>query len=521
MHKHAGSHLAATDLRPCDYLGQAGTHLCWSEAHPSIKSDAVGLNRVASNAYEVVQEYEKFGRFHHSNPHEFNMLPGGQSFMQVSFKRVDMDLREYYGPRQGLVMDGCLQEVDTASGEMLFNWCFLDNKPVWETNVFPNNDKNTVNTTAPRAGLGTQVDPWDFIHMNSADKNTEGDYLLSARHLDQIIKIAGLNNKHGLAPGTIIWRLGGRTATIEMDDTGHFMRQHHARFHSLSATEEVISFFNNAWGGDAEVAASAPYSSGMLVSVNNKTKTSSVLRDWKAPHGERGYAMGGVQLLPNGNAHVGWGTYPAFSEYTEDGQVLFHANFAPDDVGTSYRAYKFPWVGMPNTKPKVVAYCGSCSGGDGPLTAYVSWNGATEVKRWRFHVSRNSRLGPWLPVGTFEKEGFETKVVLRDAYVPLVSVEALDEEGNVLDSTIVKTFVPIVGIGNCDDEKCNRPTHFEYVAAASQRCAGSLLHALYVLLFVIVGMECATSLVSNLIRICVDWAIGRGYKRLKSRKELV
>ena len=94
---------------------------------------------------------------------------------------------------------------------------------------------------------------------------------------------------------------------------------------------------------------------------------------------------GSVQQLYNGDTFVGWGEQPYFSEYNSKGQLLFDARFA--DSNMSYRTYRFDWNGYPKTRPAVAA-----SNSGKTTTVYVSWNGATGVKRWRVLAGASSKL---------------------------------------------------------------------------------------------------------------------------------
>ena len=84
-----------------------------------------------------------------------------------------------------------------------------------------------------------------------------------------------------------------------------------------------------------------------------------------------------MQVLPNGNVFVGWGSEPVFSEFGRDGELLFDAPSRPS--GESYRAFRFPWSGQPTDDPAVAAE----SGPEDEVTLYASWNGATEVATWQ------------------------------------------------------------------------------------------------------------------------------------------
>lgn len=133
-----------------------------------------------------------------------------------------------------------------------------------------------------------------------------------------------------------------------------------------------------------------------------------------------------MQVLPNGNVLVGWGSAPVFSEFSHDGELLFSAAFPTE--GESYRAFRFPWKGQPEDQPAVVAESGS---GD-EVTLYVSWNGATEVDTWQ--VLAGGGPDKLEPAGSAPRKGFETAVTLNTKE-PYVAVRAKDSSGRVLGSS--------------------------------------------------------------------------------------
>ena len=57
----------------------------------------------------------------------------------------------------------------------------------------------------------------------------------------------------------------------------------------------------------------------------------------------------------------------------------------------NYRGFKFNWTGMPSEEPAVVALEHAES-----TIVYVSWNGDTETRVWRFYgVDRKGRGSGW------------------------------------------------------------------------------------------------------------------------------
>jgi hypothetical protein len=136
--------------------------------------------------------------------------------------------------------------------------------------------------------------------------------------------------------------------------------------------------------------------------------------------------QGNVQALPTGGAFVNWGSQRWFSEFDAAGNVVWNARVA---VGfESYRGYRMPWVGRPDTAPKAAALRAGRSGMD----VYASWNGATEVASWE--VQTGQGVTGLRTVTTVPRAGFETHVALpsRARYVV---VRARDRTGTLLGTS--------------------------------------------------------------------------------------
>ena len=115
-----------------------------------------------------------------------------------------------------------------------------------------------------------------------------------------------------------------------------------------------------------------------------------------------------------------------FSEYNSKGKLLFDARFA--DRNISYRTYRFDWNGYPKTRPAVAA-----SNRGKTTTVYVSWNGATGVKRWRVLAGPSS--SSLKAATTARRTGFETAIKIpRRSHV---RVQALDASGHLLGISAV------------------------------------------------------------------------------------
>jgi hypothetical protein len=149
-----------------------------------------------------------------------------------------------------------------------------------------------------------------------------------------------------------------------------------------------------------------------------------------------------MQLLPNGNALVNWGSEGAITEFKSDGTPIFHAYLDSGYLGIgveNYRGFRSNWTGIPHEAPAIVALRDEQAS---TTHIYVSWNGDTRTKTWRFYEltgrGRRSLLGE------AERKGFETVLEIDRAEIGSVVAEALDAQRIVLvDTSAVKPEVLI------------------------------------------------------------------------------
>lgn len=165
--------------------------------------------------------------------------------------------------------------------------------------------------------------------------------------------------------------------------------------------------------------------------------------------------------------------------------------------------------------------------------AWVSWNGATEVTTWRFHVANDVR-GPWLEAGTWARTGYETEANLSEdsmlgaalqsvAFPRFVSVTALDSSGATLPygETLVQTFVPRPRIRRlfCTDTGCFEAKGFDYdpKLGCGETCAQSVVPQLMVLIILVVILEVMDFLYE---RLGGNWSRGSWQKHRRAPSTL-
>ena len=446
MWSGAGSSGPKTAHNPhvCQYKGS--DHLCYfqGEQHQGF---ARGHGVIMDRHYRIVRTVESSGAGASSDMHEFRITPysNGKTALMTVYqpRQYDLTTNPKFNVEKGMgwIVEGVFQEVDIATGNVVFEWRSLDH-------VDPG-DSWTMPGTTDTSGDGLhEISPWDYFHLNSIDKNEEGDYLLSARHVSAIYKVSGKD-------GSILWQLGGATPSFEQENFV-FSYQHDAKWISENKTHTVFSFYDNA---SNTFNNTNKFSHGWIISIDHTAKRATMIKEWGAPEPEGGLlsgSQGSIQLLPGGGAHIGWGEHSYFSEHTADGEATMYGILAtrPSNV-MIYRSTKWNWTAQPLTKPALWTYS---KAGSKKMVFYVSWNGATEVKAWNFFTGK-SATGPWKLAEKKSKKGFET-VLHLDKYHEWAYAQALDANGDVLEeSVIAKTFVPSESLQEfCGDDDC-APAH--------------------------------------------------------------
>ena len=268
--------------------------------------------------------------------------------------------------------------------------------------------------------------PVDYFHLNSIERFDDNSYLISARHTSTIYKIDKVSGK-------VIWRLGGKYSNFTLGEGVEFNIQHDARVLSKPGEDvTLISFFDN--GGarkPGEIPEFENLSSAKLVELNTKVWTAKLVQSFPAPDNLFAFSQGNNQPLPNGNAFVNWGSAGAITEFAPNGGAILHAYLDSGELFKNgavqnYRGFKFNWTGTPTETPAIVAL----EHGESTMV-YVSWNGDTETKVWKFYGLDENENKKCL--GAQKRTGFETGFYVSsgDKWDGFVA-EAVAEDGQTL-----------------------------------------------------------------------------------------
>lgn len=394
---------------------EGGNHLSLVWQHAWDGADH-GSGIILDNSYTIQKQITYPSEFGAFDIHEFNTLDDGNTSLAISYRGHTTPMDDLGRPGEVTnVFSGGFTEIDLSKGEVVRDWDSFDQIALSETVQY----SAASPPDAPPNG-------WDYVHANSVDKNADGDYIMSFRFTNTVYMIDGETNQ-------IKWRLRGEKERSDFDQDFVFSKQHDAKFLESNGTHHVISIMNNA---SDEYSNDEELSSILIIELDTGVTpmTARLLRRYNRPDGKLTRLRGNAQILPNKNVFGGWSNQGYITEQTEDGEVLLSANFVSTRFST-YRAYKFEFTGRPSAPPDLVARVWGNDAKHLTTTFYVSWNGATDVAWWNFYAQA-SELGHAVFVGSVPRRDFETMFIAK-GYLDWVSVEAVDDDGNVLGTSEV------------------------------------------------------------------------------------
>jgi len=385
------------DFRVQRYRGRPV--LTWWQGQSHIaRGVGEGVDEILDSSYHVVATIHA-GNGLDADQHEFVLTPRSTALITV-YHAVPYDLSSVGGPVDGKVFDGIVQEIDVATGRVLFEWHSLDHVPL--------TDSYQPLPSSPGA-------PWDYFHINSINLDSDQNLLISARHTWAIYKI-------DRRTGDVIWRLGGKESDFTLGPGARFAWQHDVH----PAGPDALRIFDNASNGVPPLLPSRV----IWLHLDLKSMTGTLERSFEHPAGLSAQSQGNAQPLANDDTFVGWGFTGRFSEFDAQNNLLFDAA-VPSGYDT-YRAYRSDWTGEPDTDPTAAAH----ANGDGTTTVDAIWNGATEVARWRILAGVDA--GSLADVATVPWNGLDTTATIATT-APEVAVEALDSQGHVIRESATET----------------------------------------------------------------------------------
>jgi hypothetical protein len=384
---------ASTTLRPFNvrvqsYRGQQV--LTWFQGAVA-NGHGQGSYVISDSSYQAVHRV-RAGNGYQGDLHEFLITDAGTALF-TCYGSARADLTAAGGPASGRYFDGVVQEVDIATGKVLFQWRCADHVGFAES-------------YAPAPADGSQW--WDPYHVNCINVASDGNLIVSCRNTWTVYKVERPSGK-------ILWRLGGKKSDFKIGSGAHFAWQHHVTPHPGDA----LTVFDNG-AGDTTVESQ---SRGLLLAVDEQHRTVTLTQQYlHSSPPVLSSALGSVQVLGDGHVFMGWGTGPYASEYLHDGTLIYDLKL--HGSGTrSYRAFRSAWTGRPTGSPALAVERSSHG-----MSLYVSWNGDTEVRRWK--VLLGSSRDSLTRDAVVPRNGFETTISVprQTRYAAVVGLDASGRE---------------------------------------------------------------------------------------------
>jgi hypothetical protein len=386
--KPAPKGMTATDFQVEHYEGKPV--LVWWQGYIPNLGIGFGTDEIYGPNYRPIAQI-KAGNGYEADLHDAQITPQGSAFI-TSNTLVHADLASGGGPREGVLIDSVLQEIDIRTGLVMFEWHSYGHVALSESYSAPHNSSS---------------EPWDWFHLNSIDPGPDGNLLISSRNTSALYDVS-------MTSGRVLWRIGGKNPTFKMDAGTGMAYQHDARWqpdHTITVFDDGATPKKHSESRAVRLAIDWPHLTVHL--AGRDVRTPSLLTG----------SQGNDQILANGDSFVGWGEVPYFTEFSPSGQMVFEGHMpAP---AQSYRAYRFSWSAIPADPPAIAVK----PAGKGEDTVYASWNGATEVSEWR--VLAGASPTSLSPIAGVAKNGFESAIPVPSTATHF-AVQAFDATGRLL-----------------------------------------------------------------------------------------
>jgi Arylsulfotransferase (ASST) len=308
--------LDATDFRVQTYFGQPV--LTWWQGTSS-NGVGNGTDYIYNNHYQQIATVQA-GNGLQADAHEFYITPWNTAYI-TAYQPGTADLSSIGGPSDQAVLNGVVQEIDIATGQVLWQWNSAEHVPY---------------SSSEQPLPSSPSTPWDWFHINAIHLNTNGDLLVDARNTWAAYDVDP-------ASGNVNWTLGGKDSSFTeqaapgqtLDAAGEiFAWQHDPE----PVGNDDYTFFDD----DATIGApELPYSRAVTIHLDQWTKVATLISSEDQPEGQSATSQGNAQSTDTGNLLVGWGSLPYISAFSPFGRLVFNAQF-PAGVNT-YRAYLERW----------------------------------------------------------------------------------------------------------------------------------------------------------------------------------
>lgn len=272
---------------------------------------------VMDHSYAVIDSFwmkNGYGDDHH----DLQLLPNGHALIAGRENRpVGMDTVIVGGDPNAIVQGCVIQELDLAKN-VVFEWKSLDYIDILD------GDPKSVNFLGPVVR---------YFVFNAVEMDHDGNILISARYINQIIKV----NRQ---TGDVIWRFGvhgNHNDFTVIGDSRGFKHQHDIR---RLPNGNITLYDNGNW--------LVPLKSRALeFELDEVGMVATLVWEYTDFPDRYGHFMGSMQRRASGGTMVTWGgtkQHPKITDLHPDGTTAFELSFShpPGNYG-SYRAFRAPW----------------------------------------------------------------------------------------------------------------------------------------------------------------------------------
>jgi Arylsulfotransferase (ASST) len=279
---------------------------------------STGTDYIYNDRYQQIATVQA-GNGLSADGHEFLITPWDTALI-LAYTTATADLTSIGGPANQTVINGVVQEINIATGKVLFQWNSEDHVPF---------------SQSEQPLPASPSTPWDWFHINAVHLDTDGNLLIDARDTWTTYNVNRFS-------GNIIWQLGGKDSSFTLAAApGQVLDNANEIFswqHDPEALgDDVYTFFDNDSAGTPEL----PYSRAVTVKLDERRRVATLIASDNQPEALSAPSQGNAQTTADRDLFVGWGALPYFSEFDQAGNLLFNASF-PTGVN-SYRAYFEPW----------------------------------------------------------------------------------------------------------------------------------------------------------------------------------
>lgn len=277
---------------------------------------------LTGDVVKTIVTVDEGGIEHPTDHHDIVDLPGGGSAV-LTYPLLDgQDLTSIGFGADETIADSVIQELDGA-GELLWSWAATDH--------FSYDEATFAQRFPPVPSYaGDEVDVW---HFNSLDRVDDGDYVVSARHMDAVFRIDRDTDAVEWILGPplpgVVNPGGAPRLTIVDDPLGGPRRPHDARL-----AGDLLTMLDNrtATGDPARV---------VTYRIDAGAGTATLVSSITTSSGSSSFGLGAFRVASDGSSLVTWGNGPTpmIEEFDAGGTSVLRFR---QDGGFTYRTTKAP-----------------------------------------------------------------------------------------------------------------------------------------------------------------------------------